>query len=44
MSFKDKRGKKPWPTKAAMAQVYEKHLWGKGSGAFFSGEGSHNEA
>jgi SAM-dependent methyltransferase len=33
--------KKPWPTKKAMEQVYEKKLWGKGSTEFYSGEGSH---
>lgn len=33
--------KKPWPTKTAMEQVYEKKLWGKGSTEFYSGEGSH---
>lgn len=32
--------KRPWPTKDAMAQVYEKNLWG-GKTAFYSGEGSH---
>lgn len=35
-----KRTKKPWPTKEAMEQVYEKNLWG-GQTEFFSGEGSH---
>ena len=33
--------KKPWPTKTAMEQVYEKKLWGKGSTEFYSGEGSY---
>lgn len=33
--------KKPWPTKAAMAQVYSEHLWGGDSHDFYSGEGSH---
>ena len=34
--------KKPWPTKAAMAQIYENNLWGGGSSAFYSGLGSHH--
>lgn len=37
-----KRIKKPWPTKAAMEQVYALHLWGGQSAAFYSGEGSHH--
>ncbi|MCM4153938.1 class I SAM-dependent methyltransferase [Arenibacter sp. N53] len=37
-----KKIKKPWPTKEAMAQVYEKKLWGGGKSAFYSGEGSHH--
>jgi len=37
-SFKNM--KKPWPTKDAMKQVYEKKLWG-GTTDFYSGEGSH---
>ncbi|WP_298520872.1 class I SAM-dependent methyltransferase [uncultured Kordia sp.] len=37
-----KKRKKPWPTKAAMEQVYELHLWGKGNADFYSGEGSHD--
>ncbi len=36
-----KRIKKPWPTKAAMAQVYSEHLWGGEAHDFYSGEGSH---
>ena len=36
-----KRNKKPWPTKDAMAQVYEMNLWGRGESDFYSGEGSH---
>ncbi|APQ16922.1 class I SAM-dependent methyltransferase [Maribacter hydrothermalis] len=36
-----KRSKKPWPTKDAMQQVYEKNLWGSGESDFYSGEGSH---
>ncbi|WP_292889469.1 class I SAM-dependent methyltransferase [Nonlabens sp.] len=35
--------KKPWPTKAAMEQIYDKGLWGTTSGAaYYSGEGSHH--
>lgn len=37
----NKKYKQPWPTKAAMAQVYDKNLWGKGEDLFYSGEGSH---
>lgn len=37
---KRKNIKKPWPTQAAMEQVYELNLWG-GTDAFYSGEGSH---
>ncbi len=37
-----KKIKKPWPTKAAMAQVYEMNLWGGNSSDFYSGEGSHD--
>ena len=33
--------KKPWPTKAAMQQVYRDHLWGGDEFDFYSGEGSH---
>lgn len=33
--------KKPWPTKAAMEQVYELNLWGGNSSEFYSGNGSH---
>ncbi|WP_196888319.1 class I SAM-dependent methyltransferase [Aureivirga sp. CE67] len=36
-----KRNKKPWPTKDAMAQIYEKNLWG-GEVEFYSGSGSHD--
>ena len=32
--------KTPWPTKDAMTQVYNKHLWGGQEFAFYSGEGS----
>ena len=34
--------KKPWPTKDAMAQIYEDNLWGKSESGFFSGIGSHH--
>lgn len=36
------RIKKPWPTKLAMAQVYEMNLWGGEKADFYSGEGSHH--
>ncbi|WP_420572472.1 methyltransferase domain-containing protein [Kordia sp.] len=39
---KIKKVKKPWPTKAAMEQVYEKKLWGNNNTDFYSGEGSHH--
>jgi hypothetical protein len=38
---KPKRTKKPWPTKDAMEQVYEEHLWGGSHTDFYSGSGSH---
>ena len=34
--------KKPWPTKAAMEQVYENNLWGGEEGEFYSGFGAHD--
>jgi SAM-dependent methyltransferase len=34
--------KKPWPTKDAMTQVYEKNLWGGEEGEFYSGFGAHD--
>lgn len=37
----EKRIKRPWPTKEAMEQVYEKNLWGDNGYDFYSGEGSH---
>ena len=37
-----KGNKKPWPTKAAMRQIYELGLWGSGSSEFYSGNGSHD--
>ncbi|WP_339659640.1 class I SAM-dependent methyltransferase [uncultured Polaribacter sp.] len=36
-----KKIKKPWPTKAAMEQVYERNLWGSDASDFYSGDGSH---
>jgi hypothetical protein len=35
------KNKKPWPTKAAMEQVYSLKLWGSNNAEFYSGEGSH---
>ncbi len=34
--------KKPWPTKNAMEQIYEKNLWGSNQLSFYSGIGSHH--
>ncbi|MFD2518046.1 class I SAM-dependent methyltransferase [Salinimicrobium flavum] len=39
---KDKKIKKPWPTKDAMAQIYERKLWGGKQYEFYSGLGSHH--
>ncbi|WP_245603134.1 class I SAM-dependent methyltransferase [Maribacter antarcticus] len=39
---KIRKSKKPWPTKAAMEQVYALNLWGSNTAAFYSGVGSHN--
>ncbi len=39
---KKKQLKKPWPTKAAMAQIYEKNLWGGPGSGYYSGVGSHH--
>ena len=36
-----KKTKTPWPTKAAMAQIYDLKLWGGAAHDFFSGTGSH---
>ncbi|MCF1196642.1 class I SAM-dependent methyltransferase [Mangrovimonas futianensis] len=36
------RPKQPWPTKAAMEQIYDQHLWGGHPHDFYSGEGSHD--
>lgn len=35
------RTKQPWPTKAAMEQVYALKLWGDNASDFYSGDGSH---
>lgn len=37
-----KKQKTPWPTKAVMHQIYDKHLWGGDNFDFYSGDGSHN--
>ncbi|MBL6875685.1 MAG: class I SAM-dependent methyltransferase [Chitinophagales bacterium] len=34
--------KNPWPTKAAMEQIYAMKLWGDNKTDFYSGIGSHN--
>lgn len=39
-----KTPKKPWSTKAAMAQIYDLNLWGNNGADFYSGEGSHAPA
>ncbi len=39
---KKKKIKQPWPTKAAMAQIYENNLWGGKWSEFYSGLGSHH--
>ena len=39
---KKKETKKPWPTKDAMAQIYEKNLWGGKQPGFFSEVGSYH--
>ena len=38
---KKRKTKHPWPTKAAMTQIYEKNLWGGKKSEFYSGLGSH---
>ncbi len=40
--MKEKKTKKPWPTKAAMEQVYKMNLWGSNETDFYSGIGSHD--
>lgn len=37
-----RKRKQPWPTKAAMEQIYERKLWGGAEFDFYSGEGSHH--
>ncbi|MBU2929098.1 class I SAM-dependent methyltransferase [Winogradskyella psychrotolerans] len=37
-----KKTKTPWPTKDAMQQVYDMHLWGGKDFDFYSGSGSHD--
>ncbi|WP_324720994.1 class I SAM-dependent methyltransferase [Salinimicrobium sp. HB62] len=39
--MKNRKIKKPWPTKDAMKQIYENNLWG-GKTGFYSGLGSHH--
>ena len=36
------KSKPPWPTKDAMTQIYDMHLWGGKEYDFYSGEGSHD--
>lgn len=43
MTNKTKKPKTPWPTKDAMVQIYENHLWGGSEHLFYSGDGSHEE-
>ena len=40
--IKNNKIKKPWPTKDAMAQIYENNLWGGDRSEFYSGLGSHH--
>jgi len=35
--------KTPWPTKAVMEQIYDRHLWGGTEFDFYSGFGSHDQ-
>lgn len=42
MTQSRRKAKSPWPTKAAMTQVYMEHLWGGTDYDFYSGEGSHH--
>lgn len=39
---KNKKIKKPWPTKDAMEQIYENNLWGGDNFEYYSGLGSHH--
>ena len=38
----NRKNKKPWPTKAAMEQIYKMKLWGTNNASFYSGFGSHD--
>lgn len=38
----NKKKKQPWPTKAVMDQIYDRHLWGGKAFDFYSGAGSHD--
>lgn len=40
--MKQKKIKKPWPTKDAMVQIYENKLWGGDNNVYYSGSGSHH--
>lgn len=40
--MENKNRKPPWPTQAAMTQVYEAGLWGQNGSSFYSGIGSHH--
>lgn len=40
--IKNKKIKQPWPTKAAMSQIYENNLWGGDTSQYYSGLGSHH--
>ena len=42
MDNKSQKVEKPWPTKAAMEQIYNQKLWGGNTFDFYSGTGSHN--
>ena len=36
------KGKKPWPTRRVMEQIYHQNLWGGGDADYYSGIGSHH--
>ena len=38
----NRKNKKPWPTEAAMEQIYKMKLWGTNNDSFYSGFGSHD--
>lgn len=42
LSELNKKTKQPWPTKDAMHQIYDLHLWGGQDFDFYSGSGSHD--